>query len=602
MDVADPRITSISSHPHSITLYTTKNLSLFKPPFSIQSFRVSAHFNTRRTKNHLRKKLIQEKLLPHNPTTTLNPNSPISSSDVSNPHTRNDALWNQLENWANQYKIDAKFLGKDPNLDISTVFQDSVGKVDVSKDEILPSIDKLLDKDMGNRKLQTWVGNVTGRPGLVAKVSRVGVAVVFCGFFLFVGFNKFFRKEEGDKEEYTSLEKEMLRRKVKARMAREKLTKGSGNVEVIQESKEADVMVFKERPRLDKEELMNSIAKVAFDDTQLDKIEEIRAMARHAREIESKRESIDDEPDGKEVNPTSFDGGLSIQEMENSFDVLKLDAPNVNGVAAQDVEGKGSNLFDIDKRLEKKQDRGKLGIISSVKEAREYLQRKEKKQEPDINNLHQVSSNDDDVFGDTRPHSNESVKDTSLGGNGNVLINNTNSKDEVLKGGGGELGRANREKWMEDNFHEFEPLVEKIRGGFRNNYMVAREKVKEDINLVTELERDENESEFEWMKDEKLREIVFQVRENELMGRDPFYLMDTEDKALFFKGLEKKVEKENEKLAHLHQYLHSNIENLDYGAGKRPFILLTQEVKWTNIHPLLYLQKLHQVRILFSYF
>ncbi|KAK1418644.1 hypothetical protein QVD17_27789 [Tagetes erecta] len=563
MEVADPRISSISSLPRSITIYTTKNPSLFKTPFSIQAFRVSAHFNTRRRKNHLRKKLIQEQVLP----TTINPNLPISS-DVSNPQTRNDALWDQLENWANHYKIDAKFLGNDSNLDISTVFQDPIGKVDVNQDVVLPYIDKLIDKDreMGRKKLQTYVGDVTGKPGFVAKASRVGVAVVFCGFLVFIGFNKFFRKEEGDEEEYTSLEKEMLRRKVRARMAREKSAKGS-SVEVIQDSKEPDVTVFKEKPRLDKEELMKSIGKVkAFDDTQLDKIEEIRAMARHAREIESGRENIDDEQDGKVPNPMSFDSGLSIQDMENSSDVLRRDDPNISDVVAQDVEVKGSNLFDIDNQLEKKPVGVKLGIISSVKEAREYLQKKEKKQEPEIKKLHQVPSNDDDVFGDTRPYSNQSSKDINLGGNGNGLIDNTKSKDEALKGGDGELGRANREKWTEDNFHEFEPLIEKIRDGFKNNYMVAREKVKEDINLVTELERDENESEFEWMKDEKLREIVFQVRENELMGRDPFYLMDTQDKALFFKGLEKKVEKENEKLAHLHQYLHSNIENLDYGA------------------------------------
>jgi hypothetical protein len=69
------------------------------------------------------------------------------------------------------------------------------------------------------------------------------------------------------------------------------------------------------------------------------------------------------------------------------------------------------------------------------------------------------------------------------------------------------------------------------------------------------------------MKDDGLRDIVFRVRENELAGRDPFYQMDAEDKLKFFKGLEKKVEKENEKLVQVHEYLHSSIENLDYGAG-----------------------------------
>ena len=52
-----------------------------------------------------------------------------------------------------------------------------------------------------------------------------------------------------------------------------------------------------------------------------------------------------------------------------------------------------------------------------------------------------------------------------------------------------------------------------------------------------------------------------------MSGRYPFYLIDVEDKLKFFKGLEKKVEKKNEKLLQVHEYLHSNIENLDYGAG-----------------------------------
>ncbi|KAL2510219.1 Uncharacterized protein Fot_34037 [Forsythia ovata] len=69
------------------------------------------------------------------------------------------------------------------------------------------------------------------------------------------------------------------------------------------------------------------------------------------------------------------------------------------------------------------------------------------------------------------------------------------------------------------------------------------------------------------MNDERLRDIVFKVRENELSGRYPFYLIHDEDKCLFFSGLEKKVEQEIEKLMNLHKYLHSNIENLDYGAA-----------------------------------
>ncbi|KAK3194619.1 hypothetical protein Dsin_025929 [Dipteronia sinensis] len=118
---------------------------------------------------------------------------------------------------------------------------------------------------------------------------------------------------------------------------------------------------------------------------------------------------------------------------------------------------------------------------------------------------------------------------------------------------------------MENNFHEVEPIVKKIGVGFRDNFMVAREKVNSDID-ITQLASEDDDDELEWMNDDKLREIVFHVQENELAGRDPFYLMDAEDKCAFFQGLEKKVEKVNEKLSHVHEFLHSNIENLDYGA------------------------------------
>ncbi|KAL6982108.1 hypothetical protein U1Q18_023724 [Sarracenia purpurea var. burkii] len=128
---------------------------------------------------------------------------------------------------------------------------------------------------------------------------------------------------------------------------------------------------------------------------------------------------------------------------------------------------------------------------------------------------------------------------------------------------------VNRENWMEKNFHKLEPVVKKIQCGFRDNYMVAREKVKQDLDInsnITQPKSDQDDGELDWMKDDRLREIVFQVQENELAGHDPFYLMDNEDKLAFFEGLERKVERENEKLLNLHEWLHSNIENLDYGA------------------------------------
>ena len=129
---------------------------------------------------------------------------------------------------------------------------------------------------------------------------------------------------------------------------------------------------------------------------------------------------------------------------------------------------------------------------------------------------------------------------------------------------------AKTENWLEKNFHEVEPIIKKIGAGFRDNYMVAKERVHQPLDIPTEMESlgfVEDGGELDWMQDDHLRDIVFQVRENELSGRDPFYSMNAEDKEAFFRGLEKKVEKENKKLSHLHEWLHSNIENLDYGTG-----------------------------------
>ncbi|CAJ1950423.1 unnamed protein product [Sphenostylis stenocarpa] len=125
------------------------------------------------------------------------------------------------------------------------------------------------------------------------------------------------------------------------------------------------------------------------------------------------------------------------------------------------------------------------------------------------------------------------------------------------------------ENWLEKNFHEVEPIVKQIRAGFRNNYMAAKERVNQPLDIPTEMESlgsVGDGGELDWMQDDHLRDIVFQVRENELSGRDPFYLMSDEDKDTFFRGLEKKVEKENIKLSYVHEWLHANIENLDYGA------------------------------------
>ncbi|XP_074565900.1 uncharacterized protein LOC141822353 isoform X2 [Curcuma longa] len=140
----------------------------------------------------------------------------------------------------------------------------------------------------------------------------------------------------------------------------------------------------------------------------------------------------------------------------------------------------------------------------------------------------------------------------------------------------GEIGFATEGKqlnagrsWIEENFQEFEPVIAKIRAGFKENYMVAKENMQQQPNLsahISELRLTDIDNELEWMNDERLQRIVFQVRDNELAGKDPFDSIDAEDKLVFFKGLESKVEKVNGELLRAHEWVHSRIENLDYGA------------------------------------
>ncbi|XP_027335946.1 uncharacterized protein LOC113849903 [Abrus precatorius] len=165
----------------------------------------------------------------------------------------------------------------------------------------------------------------------------------------------------------------------------------------------------------------------------------------------------------------------------------------------------------------------------------------------------------DDVFKDTGVES-------SIG---NLQKSDTTLDHEVNGIGKETMLSGKTENWLDKNFHEVEPLIKQIRAGFRNNYMAAKERVDQPLDIPTEMESFggiEDGGELDWMHDDHLRDIVFRVRENELSGRDPFYLMNAGDKETFFRGLEKKVEKENTKLSHIHEWLHSNIENIDYGA------------------------------------
>ena len=121
---------------------------------------------------------------------------------------------------------------------------------------------------------------------------------MLCGFVVVWAVKKLFTTGNR-KVEFTSLEKEMMRRKFKSRMGKEEVEEVS--VEVVQPSPELP-MVSTERPKLDQQELMSSILRMKDDLASKDfdgKIQEIREMARRAREIEGQDPSLVD-GDGEE--------------------------------------------------------------------------------------------------------------------------------------------------------------------------------------------------------------------------------------------------------------------------------------------------------------
>ncbi|XP_022871598.1 uncharacterized protein LOC111390737 [Olea europaea var. sylvestris] len=643
-------------------------------------------------------------------------------------------LWNKLESWVEQYKKDTEMwgIGTGP---IFTAFQDTEGKIKrviVNEDEILrrsqvnPGDDNETEglaevnfkisfaKDLA-REMERGSGvipknssvvkfvmsgeksdfldviqGVKIKPGTFSRMSRVGF-IVLCGLFVVWAVRGVFTFRE-DSEEYTRLEKEMLRRKMKARMEREKMVKGS--VEVMQDSTES-TSVYLRRPQLDKEEVVNNIIKANVLDNELavmeysgykpnnfnDKIEEIRAMARHARELEQKGSSEDnsdgedggarshnDLPNGQAMDITDseetsmltsfgdFKENIGLPTDEASIEEIPMQICNISNsddsenstleVSNMKLGLNSSYLNEVNLHSGKSSVRTKLRVIKSVKEAREYLSRKNDK--ADVNQEHvarikeqvdtvlvipstneasdnNIKFSDSSFLSGSHKDSSSEVKEHASANNGdfevvdgkvnglNYLDNSwmpsghgvslssqnrghedssllekassshekhnsegteniaagmdlempeTTNSNEVNGGSAKIASSRNKENWIEKNFQEFEPIVQKIGAGFRDNYWMARENTNQEL----ELKSLGDDNELEWMKDEKLRDIVFKVRENELSGRDPFYLVDEEDKCSFFAGLEKKVEQENEKLMNLHKYFHSNIENLDYGA------------------------------------
>ncbi|CAA0816633.1 embryo defective 1703 [Striga hermonthica] len=649
------------------------------------------------------------------PGVCVNDSKSVEESETKSENDKNggSAMWNKLENWRVQYERDSEFWGVGTG-PIFTVFQNSDGKVErviVNEDEIMRRAridpmscddnDELAEvnhkisfaKDLANEmengsdviprnssvakflhtggksRFMEVIRGVTLKPGSFPKQSRVGFFAL-CGLCLIWAVRGIFLTGEKSKK-LTRLEKEMLQRKVKARAENEKMAKG--NVEIVTPLIEPQIVSL-EKPQLNKEELVNSIikAKESYSEVgvvqysgyqnkeQKDKIEEIRAMARHAREIEREDSLSDDlgkenyraledlsrhslNPQNEfqsrevykrdsdrttELNPFA-DGGITeeceteVYDFPNVTESLKLEASNMKQEPRSSSTNEANHLSEGPSGPLVSSSRKKLRIIKSAKEAREYLSLKHHKLEvdqtedevgayiasdrtsknanltnkvnasPHLNTAQDFSHPSEDyvTVGEKAEENTECLDDMRksrmfTGGEVSVSSDSTEAdsdsedtknseipdKNEVADAAEDKAADLapliNKENWLDKNFNKFEPIVEKIGVGFKDNYWAAREKASLEPDLTTELAelKETAYSELEWMKDERLAEIVFKVRDNELSGRDPFHLISEEDKHAFFSGLEKKVQQENEKLLKLHEYFHSNIENLDYGA------------------------------------
>lgn len=633
-------------------------------------------------------------------------------------------LWSRLENWVDQYKNDLDLWGVG-STPIFTVFQDSDGnvkRVAVDEDEILRRSRVVLPEhegsSEGNSKIARARGlaremesgsNVIPRNSSVAKfvvadaesgfVSTVpnpplhsalrakvlgAGTMVLCGVFVLSTVKWFFalRKRE---VQFTQLEKEMMRRKMKARKERESLEKG--HLEIVREASETPNILM-QRPHLDKHGLAASIRQAKTSSGELaehkqdcsnlvdglavgfdGKIKEIRELAKRARETEGRESSViggyEQEKQGKELlssvkesikqhdedgvsSPVNHHAHARGSMPANESYVISTAEPkrNIDGshngslaerngdIIASNVSAMGdyndTGSCRQDKATECISDltsarkiqsldalggevhrenavRRKPKIIRSVTEATEYLSNKfgiqegEDVKEKDLGeseinsslrettNISEQSARvgmsgetpdsmvNANIHGDMITEESQSIPEMvdNMASHGEErgaydVRNSLTSQKHEANGLTSEADTSEKsQNWIEENFNVVEPILGKIGDGFRNNYVTAREKVNQHLDAsidLTELHLIEDNGELEWMKDDNLREIVFQVRENELTGKDPFYSMDAEDKRAFFAGLEKKVEKVNEELLKVHEYLHSNIENLDYGA------------------------------------
>ncbi|KAI5422026.1 uncharacterized protein LOC127076079 [Lathyrus oleraceus] len=249
-------------------------------------------------------------------------------------------------------------------------------------------------------------------------------------------------------------------------------------------------------------------------------------------------------------NEYSKDSGIEpgLENLQKSE--ITLDR-KVNGIGTEAKLSVEKSFHEVEPTIEQNSS-DTLNMISDSK--------------PDLNPS-ENSDEKDNKFSQTKI---DNIKDSDVEpGMRNPQNCETTSGDEINGDRPKSKFTGKTENWLETNFHEVEPIIKQIRAGFRDNYAIAKERVDQTLDIPSETESlgiGEDGGELDWMQNEHLRDIVFRVRDNELCGREPFHLMNDKDKEAFFEGLEKEVVKENKKLSHLHEWLHSNIENLDYGA------------------------------------
>ncbi|KAJ4808297.1 hypothetical protein LUZ62_020863 [Rhynchospora pubera] len=243
---------------------------------------------------------------------------------------------------------------------------------------------------------------------------------------------------------------------------------------------------------------------------------------------------IESEIKADDKNPLDLLSSLVNVEMSDSRPVLNNGSmKGLNGNSSISITSENGNLKGLNGNSNVDVNSGKSSVNS---------------------NSNTTLQEGDNILGDPQYLGNQKEPQSDNGPSSSSSKVQNESKQEETK-----------QNWTDKHKEELSPIISTISKGFKENFAKAREQPK-DITLRDLHELVCKDSELDWLKDEKLSEIVFRVRDNELTGKDPFHNMDESEKQAFFEGLEKKIERASEKLLPLHQYLHSKIENLDYGA------------------------------------